>query len=244
MGVGRGLFAVLQNGSLRVYLSVVLVTLMACLAVAAWQDPGMTAPIAAEAARAFELPLGVVVGAFIVLTALLLPVFRSRIIRVLILGSCGFTVVAMYVVYQAPDLALTQLMVEIIGVLLFVMVLRLLPEPPRGERGRQVGKAWRAVLGLTVGLAFGWITLVCAHAQPDALLGEWFSQYSYHGPAIYDAAGEKTGYARGGGGRNVVNVILVDFRGFDTLGEISVLGLAALGVWSMLPGRRRELLGA
>ena len=240
-GLGRGLFAVLQNGSLRVYLTVVLLALMACLGVAAWQDPGMAAPIAAEAARAFELPLGVTVGALIVITALLLPAFSSRIVRVLTLGSCGFTVVAMYVVYQAPDLALTQLMVEIIGVLLFVLVLRLLPEPAQSERGRPVGKLWRGALGLSVGLAFGWITLVCAHAQPDALLGEWFSQYSYHGPAIYDDHGQKVGYERGGGGTNVVNVILVDFRGFDTLGEISVLGLAALGVWSMLPGRRKQL---
>ncbi len=243
VGLGRGLFAVLQNGSLRVYLTVVLIALMTCLSAAAWHDPGMIAPIGAEAARAFELPLGVIVGLLIVITALLLPVFSSRIVRVLMLGSCGFTVVAMYVVYQAPDLALTQLMVEIIGVLLFVLVLRLLPEPPQGERALPVGKLWRAGLGLVVGLAFGWITLVCAHAQPEALLGEWFSQYSYHGPAMIDAAGEKTGYERGGGGKNVVNVILVDFRGFDTLGEISVLGLAALGVWSMLPGRRRELCG-
>ncbi len=241
VGLGRGLFELLQNGSLRVYLTVVLLTLTACLGVAAWQDPGMVAPVAAEAARAFELPLGAMVGALVVVTALLLPVFSSRIVRVLILGSCGFTVVAMYVVYRAPDLALTQLMVEIIGVLLFVLVLRLLPEPPASERGRPVGRVWRAAVGAAVGLALGWITLVCAHAEPAALLGEWFSQYSYHGPALYDAAGEKVGYARGGGGKNVVNVILVDFRGFDTLGEISVLGLAALGVWSMLPGRRREL---
>jgi len=240
VALGRGVFGLLQNGSLRVYLLVVFATLLVCLSVASWQDPGMSAPIAAEAARAFELPLGVIIGSIIVVTALLLPVFHSRIIRVLILGACGFNVVAMYVVYQAPDLALTQLMVEIIGVLLFVLVLRLLPEPPPEARGRWVGRGWRAAVGVSVGLAFGWITLVCAHAQPEALLGEWFSQYSYHGPALYDAAGDKLGYERGGGGKNVVNVILVDFRGFDTLGEVSVLGLAALGVWSMLPGRHRR----
>ncbi|MEE9405748.1 MAG: hydrogen gas-evolving membrane-bound hydrogenase subunit E, partial [Algisphaera sp.] len=237
VGVGRGLFAILQNGSLRVYLVAVFAALGIGFAATVVQDPAMWAPISTQAARAFEFPLGVVLGLIIITSALILPVFRSRIIRVLVLGSCGFTVVAMYVVYQAPDLVLTQLMVEIIGVLLFVLVLRLIPEPPPESCGPQIGRAWRAVIGLSMGLVFGWMTLIAAHVQPAELLGEWFSQYSYHGPALLGL----DAYERGGGGKNIVNVILVDFRGFDTMGEISVLGLAALGVWSMLPGRRKEL---
>ena len=135
--------------------------------------------------------------------------------------------------YQAPDLALTQLMVEIISVLLFVLVLRMLPS---SDGIAKVGKWWRALVGLGAGLIFGWMTLVAAMGNPASRLGEWFMQYTYHGPSLPGG-----GYERGGGGFNVVNVILVDFRGFDTMGEICVLALAALGVWSMLPGRRKEL---
>ncbi len=69
--------------------------------------------------------------------------------------------------------------------------------------------------------------------EPAVTLGTFFEEHSHHGSVV-------TG-GRGGDGQNIVNVILVDFRGFDTLGEITVLATAALGVWSMLPGRRRHI---
>ncbi len=68
--------------------------------------------------------------------------------------------------------------------------------------------------------------------EAGASLGEFFEEHSLEGSELTNG--------RGGEGRNIVNVILVDFRGFDTLGEITVLATAALGVWSMLPGRRRH----
>jgi multisubunit Na+/H+ antiporter MnhB subunit len=126
-------------------------------------------------------------------------------------------------------------MVEIISVLLFVLVLRMLPRrfelPP-------ISRAWRVVLGVAVGILFGWMTLVTAQSPrnvtltQDWLLGEMFARHSY--------AGTEYTAGRGGGGDNLVNVILVDFRGFDTLGEITVLALAGLGVWSLVPRRRRR----
>lgn len=234
--LGKSVYAVLQTGSLRWYTLIALVALMACFVAAVRSDPGMWQVIGPAAAMAFEAPLGVILGVIICLSAVLIPVTPSRIVRVLLLGACGFTVVAMYIIYQAPDLVLTQLMVEIISVLLFVLVMRLLPADPPKERRHRVGWHWRIVVAAGVGLMFGWMTLVAADAEPAARLGEWFTQMTYHGPKNPDGT-----YGRGGGGFNIVNVILVDFRGFDTFGEVCVLALAALGVWSMLPGRRKEL---
>ncbi|MEM9915445.1 MAG: hydrogen gas-evolving membrane-bound hydrogenase subunit E [Planctomycetota bacterium] len=234
VGLGRGVFRLLQNGNLRYYIFAVLTTLSAVFIVVVVQDRAMIEVVGDEAKNAFELPLGVILGVLICVSALLLPVLIQRVVRVLLLGSCGFIVVAMYIVYQAPDLALTQLMVEIISVLLFVLVLRLLPPVP--EEKKEVGRVVRAIAGVVTGLLFGWMTLVAATGNPTEVLGEWFVQNAYHGEKLADGT-----YGRGGGGFNVVNVILVDFRGFDTFGEVTVLALAALGVWSMLPGRRKEL---
>ena len=227
---GRGVFRGLQTGSLKHYVVAVLVTLCGAFLWAAWSDGGMWGPVAASAGDFFEFWPGLLLGLIICASALMLPVFESRVVRVLILGACGFTVVAMYVVYQAPDLALTQLMVEIISVLLFVLVLRMLPAE-RHTVG--VGWVWRSAIGAVAGLMLGWMTLVAAAGNPTTRLGAFFAQHTYKGSALTDG--------RGGGGDNIVNVILVDFRGFDTLGEIIVLALAALGVWSMLPGRGKEL---
>ena len=234
VGVGRAMFRGIQGGNLRTYTLVVLAVFSGAFLVTLWQDPAMLAMVGPAADRAFELPLGVLMGLIICVSAVLIPPMQSRVVRVLLLGSAGFSVVAMYIVMQAPDLVLTQLMVEIISVLLFVLVLRLLPRDT-GRRVR-IGRWWRVAVGGGVGMIFGLMTLVAAGAGPAVRLGEWFTQNTYHGPKLVD--GE---YGRGGGGFNIVNVILVDFRGFDTFGEIVVLGLAALGVWSMLPGRGKEL---
>ncbi|MEO0476859.1 MAG: hydrogen gas-evolving membrane-bound hydrogenase subunit E, partial [Planctomycetota bacterium] len=120
-------------------------------------------------------------------------------------------------------------------------------------------------IAVCVGLVFGWMTLTAAShnrgdgqfaangteilepANPNAdPLGKTLAQHSYglktdedDNLKLHTAMSEDVG-KRGGGGTNIVNVILVDFRGFDTLGEIAVLGLAAMGVWAMIPHRRRK----
>jgi len=140
--------------------------------------------------------------------------------------------VGLYILYQAPDLALTQRMFEIISVILFLLVLRLLPPLDRRPRVRVLP---RLALASVVGLSIGWMTLLAGHAAEQRAddtptLGTLFEDHSLEGSVITNG--------RSGEGRNIVNVILVDFRGFDTLGEITVLATAALGVWSMLPSRR------
>ncbi len=97
------------------------------------------------------------------------------------------------------------------------------------------GGGFIAGLVASVGLSIGWMTLLAGHAAEQRAddtptLGTFFEDHSLEGSVITNG--------RSGEGRNIVNVILVDFRGFDTLGEITVLATAALGVWSMLPSRR------
>ncbi len=235
-GGGRA-FRTIQTGRLRDYLLMSLVALLVGIAAAAWFDRGMIAAIGVEWAKVLEFWPGVLLGLLICITAVGLPLTQSRIVRVILLGACGFSVVGMYVLYQAPDLALTQLMFEIISVILFVLVLRLLP---RETAARGHGRWWRVLMGTLSGVAVGWVTLVAASGTAGvdgaigATLGDFFAAHSYTGTAATDG--------RGGGGHNIVNVILVDFRGFDTLGEITVLALAVMGVWSLMPGswsRRR-----
>ena len=223
----------LQTGSIRHYVSVVLTVLVGGFALAYALDRAMSEAVLAAFADAGESWPVVFLGGMICLTAFLLPVATERVVRVLLLGACGFAVVAMYVLFEAPDLALTQLFFEIISVLLFVLALRLLPADARpcAKPG-----LWRPVLATAVGLTLGWLTLLAATANPETRLGEAFVRATYKGPAD-PLTGEP---GRGGGGWNIVNVILVDFRGFDTLGEISVLGLAALCVWAMLTKKKRK----
>ena len=237
-GGGRA-FRVVQTGYLRHYLVMTLGFLLIAFAGVMYLEPAMLSRAAEPFDRVFEYWPGLILGAIVCGAALALPIAQSRVLRVLVLGACGFTVVGIYIVYKAPDLALTQLMFELISVFLFLLVLRLLPNPVKSTNG---GRTWRVAISVAVGVVFAIMTLVAAPSpeRPVDLtpLGEGLAQTSYE-----PHPDPETGYAvddeRGGGGKNIVNVILVDFRGFDTLGEITVLCLAAMGVWSMIPRRRR-----
>jgi multicomponent K+:H+ antiporter subunit A len=228
------------------------------------------------------------------LAALVMPSIVNRVSRIMVLGVAGAAATGLFYVYQAPDLALTQISIEVVSLLLFLLVLALLPATaPRGR----TRVAPRLVLSIGVGVVTGLLTLAAtagdrpprvgaaASAQGQRLtrLGDYFLRNSYVGR---DALGRKStdvyggvvdrgpahpgsfgthpwdsihgspddakpaagvNLHKGGGGANVVNVILVDFRGFDTLGEITVLALAALGVWTLFrrqPGEDDDSLPA
>jgi multisubunit Na+/H+ antiporter MnhB subunit len=234
VGGGRA-FRTIQTGHLRHYLLFVLGAFLIGFIAVLYINPAMSRETLAPMQRWGEFWPGLAMGVIICFTALTLPLTDVRVFRVLLLGAYGFSVVGMYIIYQAPDLALTQLMFEVISVILFVLVLRLLP---RRRIQTPPGRVWRGITATLVGLAFGWITLIAA-SQPPAggRIGSFFAEHAHHPPPA-----EQTAMAspRGAGGDNIVNVILVDFRGFDTLGEVTVLALAALGVWSLLPGRRQR----
>jgi multicomponent K+:H+ antiporter subunit A len=144
-----------------------------------------------------------------------------RLAALILMGGAGIAVCLTFVWFSAPDLALTQLVVEIVTTLLLLLGLRWLPKhpvehrAPVTERLRQAGDfALAAVAGLGSAV-LAYVTMT--RPVPDTIAG-FFLERAY----------------TEGGGNNVVNVILVDFRAFDTLGEITVLGVVALAVYALL----------
>jgi multicomponent Na+:H+ antiporter subunit A len=208
---------VVQNGSLPVYLGVIALTLVASVAV----------PLTRAAAVPDELvPADGWVQVAVVVIMLVATVgcalVGRRMTAVVLVGTVGYGMAALFVVQGAPDLAVTQLLVETLTVVAFVLVLRHLPErfpPPALPATRLL----RAGVALAVGVVVFGFTLGSV-AQRSA-------------PPVSDEYVARS--LPEGGGRNVVNVILVDFRALDTLGEISVLVAAALGVAALVRAGRR-----
>ncbi len=145
---------------------------------------------------------------------------HERIKAVLISGAVGLVVTMIFVTMSAPDLALTQITVDVVTTVLLLMSLSLLPQLTPYESSRS--RRWRdAIIAISAGLGIGWISWLIM-TRDHSSISWFFMQQSI--PL--------------GGGTNVVNVILVDFRGFDTFGEITVLGIAAVGVLCLMDGMR------
>ncbi len=145
---------------------------------------------------------------------------HERIKAVLISGAVGLVVTMVFVTLSAPDLALTQITVDVVTTVLLLMSLSLLPQLTPYESSRS--RRWRdASLAIAGGLGIGWIAWLLLTRDHNSI--SWFFMQQ----AIPL-----------GGGSNVVNVILVDFRGFDTFGEITVLGIAAIGALCLMDGMR------
>lgn len=141
---------------------------------------------------------------------------RRRMVALVMTSLVGLVITLTFVHFSAPDLALTQLSVELVTTVLMLLALFFLPGSPRHEISR-----WRHARDLLLAGGAGLVTAALAFAvmtSPSAPISEYFLAHSK--PL--------------GGGKNVVNVILVDFRGFDTLGEITVLAIAAVGIFALL----------
>ncbi len=208
----------LENGSLQRYLALLLLSALVLTTVTLAPMPQLVG----------ERPLtpldGITALGMLVLAAsgVLTAIFhRQRLISLLILGVGGLLVALAFARFSAPDLALTQLVVEVATIILLMLALYYLPSvsPPESTSLRVLrdfclAGAGGAMIGI---LAYGVLT-----RGYDTSIAEFFLANSISG----------------GGGTNVVNVILVDFRGFDTLGEITVLAIAAVGIIAMLDGLR------
>jgi len=145
--------------------------------------------------------------------ALAATIARRRFAAALLLGVVGYGMALLFVVQGAPDLALTQFGVETLSVVVFLLVLRVLPA--RFERpGTVVARAPRLAVSAAVGAFVVLMALAAAGARSE--------------PSISGEMSERA--LSEGDGRNVVNVILVDIRGMDTLGETTVLLTAAIGI--------------
>ena len=159
---------------------------------------------------------GLLVAASVALAVL----HRQRFVALVVISIVGLVVSMAFVHFSAPDLALTQLTVEVVTIILLLLALNYLPKvtPQESPAGK------RLMDGLVAaGAGLGVAALTSAFLSRDRSL-----------PTIADYHLENS--YTGGGGTNVVNVILVDFRGFDTMGEIIVLGIAALVIYALVDG--------
>jgi multicomponent K+:H+ antiporter subunit A len=214
----RGLTGALQTGSLQRYLA--LLVLMA-LAAGAWpflrSDAAPSGALALHfddlnAAAAGIAAIGLLCCFGVVLR------HRQRMTALLLLSVVGLVVCLAFVHLSAPDLALTQLLVEMVTTILMMLALAWLPAEGPSEDSR-AKKTRDAVIAIAAGLgvaALVWLVL----GRPFDSISPFY---------LANTLPE-------GGGANAVNVIIVDFRGFDTLGEITVMGIAALTMHALLSG--------
>ncbi|WP_328705918.1 monovalent cation/H+ antiporter subunit A [Acinetobacter baretiae] len=145
---------------------------------------------------------------------------HERIKAVLISGAVGLVVSITFTTLSAPDLALTQITVDVVTTVILLMSLSLLPQLTPYESSQ--ARRWRdAIIAISAGGGIGWVTWLIL-TRDYSSISWFFIQQSL--PL--------------GGGANIVNVILVDFRGFDTFGEITVLGIAGIGTLCLMDGMR------
>ena len=206
-----------DNGSLQRYMLLLLLFALVLTA-------GPLMDLNTTAGLRPHLPIDAVemtTAALLCLSALATMIWhRKRMIALLTLSVVGLIVSIAFARFSAPDLALTQLSVEVVTVILLMLALFFLPQKtPKESSPRRVVRdlGIAAIIGGIIGtLNYAMMT------RPLTSISDFF------------LANSKSG----GGGTNVVNVILVDFRGFDTLGEITVLGIAALGIFKLIARMR------
>jgi multicomponent Na+:H+ antiporter subunit A len=206
-----------QRGSLPAYLGTILVVVLAL--------PGSVLLFRAPwpgAWRAWDTPVQAIVGVVVLIAAALALRIRQRLSAVLVVGVTGYGLAVLFALQGAPDLALTQFLVETLTLVTFVLVLRKLPKDIT-ERHRPRERVARGLLAVAMGLLMGGVGAVALASRTAT-------------PVSVDYPHEAYAF---GGGKNVVNVILVDLRAWDTLGEISLLVVAATGVASLVFLRRR-----
>ncbi len=218
-GVSVHIAPLLQSKSLRSYALVIIVTAVTLLSSALITGRVLPAPSRWTPILFHE---GLIV-LFIIGAAISATVARSTMAAVLSLGAVGYGVALMYALFGAPDLAMTQFAVETLTVVIFVLVFRQMRG--FGELSTRAVRARDATVAIAAGALVSTLVLFIGASGTTSRLSEYFTEAA---PTL-------------GHGRNVVNVILVDFREFDTMGEITVLVTVAVGVRALLnigSGRR------
>ena len=207
------IYGTLENGSLQRY------TMLFILSVALFTTVPMTKLINLEGARPLLPVDGISIVATIILvvsTLVTLIWHRKRMIALIAVSVVGLIVSLIFARFSAPDLALTQLSVEVVTVILLMLALFFLPQVTA-----KAASPSSVVRDLGLATLIGGVMATISYAMmthPQTSIADFF------------IANSKIG----GGGTNVVNVILVDFRGFDTFGEITVLGIAGLGIYKLI----------
>ncbi|MFO7303478.1 MAG: proton-conducting transporter membrane subunit [Acidobacteriota bacterium] len=211
--VSEAVSPALYRGSIRGYVLVLIVATGGLLAAALLVGGGAPVPRGGLVPpRAFELVMVTV----ICVAALAAARATSSMRAVLALGTVGYGVALLFVTYGAPDLAMTQFSVETLTVVIFVLVFRMFGS--FDHLSSRLVRLRDAIVAGVVGAVISALVLFVGTADEPSRLADFFAEAA---PTL-------------GHGRNVVNVILVDFRAFDTMGEITVLAVAAIGVHALL----------
>lgn len=211
-GVSRVIAPPLHSASLRAYVMVIVLTSIVIGGVALITDPALGSVVPKTPVLWHDVPIVLlVIGGALAATQA-----TSTMGAVLSLGAVGYGVAMTFLSFGAPDLAMTQFSVETLTVLIYVLVFRHFRD--LGTLSPGLVRLRDGVVAAGIGTLIGGLLLTVATTETAPRLREYFASF---GPTL-------------GHGRNIVNVILVDFRAFDTLGEISVLATAALGVRGLL----------
>jgi len=201
-----------QRGSLPFYLTVIFLVFVAAVGSALAFNRSWPTEV-----RLWDYPAQLAIAVAMMIAAVAATRAAKRFQAVVLVGVTGFGMSALFVLQGAPDLALTQLLVEIVTLVAFVLVLRRLPARLGTQHGSS-RKLLRAVIGITVGITIAVVAVVALGARSATPISVDWPQLAYEQ----------------GHGRNVVNVVLVDLRGWDTMGELSVIIAAATGVASLI----------
>lgn len=213
-GLSRAVTGLYMTGSMRHYLMYIFTLIIAVVGGTMLYSEGITFGQGSYAPVTFFE----VVAVLVLLTgALAIPFAKSRVSAILLTGMVGYMVTLLFILFRAPDLALTQMIVEVVSVTLFLLCFRHLPKLKR-EKVRLRVKVPRLIIALGFGITMTLVALAALGSSPFESISTYYVENSY----------------KLGGGKNIVNVLLVDFRGFDTMFEITVLGLASLAIYSMI----------
>ncbi len=209
---------VLQSGYLHHYVLAIILTTLALVGYTLVHKGGFHFSLEIGDIRSFEL-----IVAILMLAAAFVTVWvPSRIGAIVAMGVIGYGLALIFVDFGAPDLAMTQFLIETMTVILFVWVIYRLPKL-KAEFAR-VHRLRNAAVAVASGLLMSVLVLMALSVREGSRLSGFFAENSYilaHG-------------------RNIVNVIIVDFRALDTLGEITVLALAGVGVYTLLKLKAKD----
>ncbi|MGD6832651.1 Na+/H+ antiporter subunit A [Sutcliffiella halmapala] len=217
VGLERGSFAFTKfymTGFIRNY----LVMIFGFMAILLFYVMGQTGAFNFNFDNASEVGVYELILALVMVIAAVTILFtKSRLSAIIALGVVGYSMSLFFVLFRAPDLALTQLIVETVSVALFLLCFYHLP-----EISKKVNRLRFRLTNFIISISVGIVVILIGLSVNSSRVAESISDYFV--TASYEEAG----------GKNMVNVILVDFRGFDTLFEIAVLTIAAFGIYAMI----------
>ena len=201
-----------QRGSLPVYVGTIFVVFVAAEGTALLASPEWRTQL-----DAYQTPMQLVVAPIMIAAGMVAVRARKRYTGVVLVSVTGLGLVMLFATSGAPDLALTQILIETVTLVAFALVLRRIPSR-MGDHNASVWPIARAAVGAAVGVTMAAIVIVATADRVAAPVSADWTELAYEI----------------GHGKNVVNVALVDIRGWDTMGELAVLILAATGVASLV----------